>query len=224
VSSLPFQHPRADCSLCPRALSEAPTSSLAWSPLGRLASRRAMRRTRFSSCATAGLNPDSRQSAPWLVVRKAPVVSLASWLASFWTSFCRPTMPWAWSPFHHSSEPKRAAARTHADWTRRQFSGDRPTCPASLRSRFWAFLAFFNRTSWCSFKVSWESSQTPSHRVACALKWTVCPATWMPRGGAAGVLRFLRLLKRIASDFSVSKATAFTLALEPLPLLALGSG
>jgi len=50
--------------------------------------------------------------------------------------------------------------------------------------------------------------------VACALKWTVCPAVWMPRGGAAGVLRFLRLLSRIASIFSVSKATAF---LSPLP-------
>jgi len=32
VSSLPFQHPRTDCSRFPRALSEAPTSSLTWSP------------------------------------------------------------------------------------------------------------------------------------------------------------------------------------------------
>ena len=95
---------------------------------------RAKRRRRLSSCATAGVIPDSRLSAPWLVVRKVPVVLLASWLTNFWISSRRPTMPWAFSPFHHSSAPKRAAARTHADWTRLQFSGDRPTstCPRAF--------------------------------------------------------------------------------------------
>ena len=67
-------------------LSGALMSSLAWSPPGRLASRR---RRRLTSCAGAGLSPDSRLRAPWLVVRKAPSVSLASWLITFWISSCR---------------------------------------------------------------------------------------------------------------------------------------
>ena len=49
VSSLPFQHPRNDWSRWPSMLSGVPMSSLAWSPPGRLASRRAKRRRRLSS-------------------------------------------------------------------------------------------------------------------------------------------------------------------------------
>jgi len=60
MSSLPFQHPMEDWSRCPSSLSEAPIRSMAWSPFGRLASRRAKRRRRLFSCAAACLSPDSR--------------------------------------------------------------------------------------------------------------------------------------------------------------------
>jgi len=73
VSSLPFQHPGNDWSHWPSMLSGAPMSSLAWSPPGRLASRRAKRRGRLSSCAGAGLSPDSRLRALWLVVRNGRI-------------------------------------------------------------------------------------------------------------------------------------------------------
>jgi len=39
--------------------------------------------------AGADWGPDSELRAPWLVVRKAPRASLASWLTSFWRSSCR---------------------------------------------------------------------------------------------------------------------------------------
>jgi len=172
---------------CPKALSDAPMIPLAWSPFGRLANRRANLRRRLSSCTVAGLSPDSKLRAPLLVVRKAaPRVSLASWLITFWTSFCLPMEPWVSLPFHQSSAPNRAAAWTQAAWILRQFSGESPTCPASRLSLVWAFLAFFTRTSWCSFSVSCESSQTPSHWVAWSLKWTALPATRMPVGELLG--------------------------------------
>jgi hypothetical protein len=56
---------RAFCNLIPIPLL-VPTSSLAWSPSGRLRSRRPKRRCRFYSCAVAGLSPDSITNAPKL--------------------------------------------------------------------------------------------------------------------------------------------------------------
>ena len=73
VSSFLSQQPRKDCNRFPSELS-ARTISRAWSAFGRLASRRARRRRRLSNCVAAGRSPDSMLSAPWLVVRKAPVV------------------------------------------------------------------------------------------------------------------------------------------------------
>jgi len=46
------------------------------------------RRRRLSSCVVAGLSPNSKLRAPWLVVLKAPRVNRASWFTSFWTSSC----------------------------------------------------------------------------------------------------------------------------------------
>jgi len=91
----------------------APMSSLAWSPFARLARRRAKRRRRLSSWVVAGLSPDSKLRAPWLVVLKAPRVDRASWFTSFWMSSCRPMVPWTPLPFHQSSDLNKAAAWTH---------------------------------------------------------------------------------------------------------------
>ena len=67
---------RASVSLRPIVV-EAPTISLAWSPGGRLGNR-TPNRCLFPGCAAARLSPDSFDRAPWLVVRKQPVVARAS--------------------------------------------------------------------------------------------------------------------------------------------------
>jgi len=87
---------------------------------------------------------------------------------------------WEPSPFHHISDPKRAATWNTCCLSPPAFSGERPTCSTSLRSLFCPFLASLSLTSWRSFRVSCASSQ-PNHRVACLLKWTVFPSTLMPR-------------------------------------------
>jgi len=61
-----------------------------------------------------------------------------------------------------------------------------------------AFFPFF----WCSLSVSWESSQTPSHRVASLLGGTVLAPTFTV---AVGGVLFLR--KIAASVFPWAKAT-----------------
>jgi len=64
----------------------APTMPRAWSPCGKLSSRRPSRCCLFSSCVAAALSPDSIERAPRLVVRKQPVVARASGLTSSWSS------------------------------------------------------------------------------------------------------------------------------------------
>jgi len=211
VSSLPFQHLRPDCSLCPRALSEAPTSSLAWSPLGRLASRSAKRRNRFSSCVTAGLNPDSRLSAlvggpegprgePRFLVDQLldalPPADHALGVVPLPPQFravkggCLDTCGLDPSAIlrgeaYLSSEPPYPVLGV----------------PGLLHPDLMVFLQ-----GELGVKPDAEPSgglRVELDRVSCHLD------TW---GGAAGVLRFLRLLRRIASVFSVSKATAFASA------------
>ena len=56
-----------------------------------------------------------------------------------------------------------------------QLAGESPICTASRRRRavsIFAIFLFFSRTACWSLSVSWESRQTPSHRVASLLNGT----------------------------------------------------
>ena len=159
-------------------------------PFGRLASRRAKRRRRLSNWRS----PDSMLSAPWLAVRKAPVVCLASWFTSFcrssWRSGCR-----GCRPLSTTTPPRRGLPLGHMPIE--LVSSFLVIGPLGPRS-FSVCSARSLRVSWCCFKASCESSHTPNHRVACLLKWTVLSSTWMPR--ALVVLVLLLLLRTMASD------------------------
>ena len=155
----------------------------------------------------AGLSPDSIDSAPRLVVRKAPVVARASRLTSSCNSSARPVVPRTLPPFHHNSAPNMATDWTHADMTLLQFAGKRPICPVSRFSRFIAFLQLFSLVAWCSFSVRCDSSHTPSHRVAIRLNGISLSLTftwasvWVP---------FLFFRQKIAASvFPWSNATPF---------------
>ena len=78
VSSFLSQYPRNDCRRFPSVLS-AQTSFRAWSPLGRLASRRAKRRRRLSNCAESRFrlyrsvtSLQSRRYVPGILVPLTP--------------------------------------------------------------------------------------------------------------------------------------------------------
>jgi len=178
------------------AVPPAPRSfPTAFSPLVRLRRRSPKRRCLFSSWLVAGLSPDSMDSTPMLVVRNAPVVACACWLTNSCSSLALATVPRVSSPFHHSSAPNMATDWMQAVMTFVQFAGERPSCPASRRSRVRAFLPSFILLAWCSFSVSCESSQIPSHRVASLFNGTVL----LPTVTAASESVFLPRLKIAAS-------------------------
>ena len=195
---------KAVFSLLPMAVLPPITTFLASSPWGRLSSHSPNRRCLFSSWLDAGLSQDSIDSAPRLVVRKAPVVARACWLTSSCSSSARPVVPLTLPPFHHSSAPNMAMDWTHADMTRLQLVGERPILPVSRRSRVIAFLPLFSLVAWCSFSVSCESSHTPSHLVASLLKGTSESPTLTL---AAATVPFFFRQNIAASVFPWSKAT-----------------
>jgi len=180
----------------------APVSSLAWSSP---ASRRAKRRRRLSSCAGAGLSPDSRLRAPWLVVRKAPSVSLAPRLIILLSVWCcgrrRPstTVPTRrWLLLGHMLLRPVGSSRVRGQPVPR----DSVACFA----RSWP--------SWSRRGAPLESvaSSGPDAQPPCRLLVEVhrISLNLMPRAFASGVL--LLLLRTMASVFCVSKATAFASA------------
>jgi len=83
----------------------------------------------------------------------------------------------------------------HAVMTFLQFTGARPSCPDSRRSRISAFFPFFILVAWCSFGVSCESSHTPSHLVASLLNGMECSPTLTVASGAGSDLRITRLIR-----------------------------
>ena len=95
-----------------------------------------------------------------------------------------------WSPFHHSSDPNMATDCVHAVMTFLQLAGDSPICPARRRSLAIAFFPSFNRMAWWFLRVSWESSQTPSHRVSRQRASTGCSADMHDSIFCHGVVEF----------------------------------
>jgi len=103
-----------------------------------------------------------------------------------------------------------------------QLAGESPICPVSLRTRVIAFLPLFIRMAWCSLRVSWESSQTPSHLVASSLNWTLLSPTatvalevvlfWWK--SAASVLPWSNAIPFLAAHAAEAVATSDSLAAD----------
>ena len=93
------------CEACLRPIAVgAPTTLRACSPSGRLSNGNPNRRCLFFSCAVAALSSDPIDRAPRLVVRKQPVVALASWLTNSCSSFA-----WVMEPrTYRIISPKRS--------------------------------------------------------------------------------------------------------------------
>jgi len=88
------------------------------------------------------------------------------------------------TPFHQSSKPNTATDCTQAAIAFLLWAGERHICPVSRRNCEIPFLAFFILMQRCSFKVSWEPSHAPSHRVASLENGTsVSPVLILAEGG-----------------------------------------
>jgi len=114
----------------------------------------------------AGVSPAALISAPRGVMGSAPRIGLACRFRRSWRSSCLPTSLGS----HQSSLPYSATAWTHATWTAITISGTTPYVLVRVRSLASAALAFFMHRLWCSLNVRCASIQTPSQRVACAMK------------------------------------------------------
>ena len=141
--------------------------------------------------------PLSAATMPRGVDRKSPRVDLPIRFISLWYS---PSTPLP--PFQVSSAAYNIVPWTMAVWRVRAAAGGTPCVLRSLASTCLALPSLLRRFS---TRVSDESSQMPSHRVASLAKQTC----WSPTFTAWPPCRcFLFLDKRMASVFVVSKRAA----------------